>query len=69
MPEYLEEIFDRLSPALELLFLRHEVPPQQAGRIVEDVLAIYARKHRDIESPEAWILEMVTQKVLRESRP
>ncbi|MEM7480096.1 MAG: hypothetical protein AAF481_02885 [Acidobacteriota bacterium] len=68
MPEYLEEIFDRLSPALELLFIRYEVPPRRAGEIVEEVLRIFNRKHREIENPEAWILDMVSRRLAREDR-
>jgi hypothetical protein len=65
MPDSLEELLDQLSPALELVFRRHRVPPERAAEILAQALRIYARKARDVENPEVWLLELVLAQVRR----
>jgi hypothetical protein len=47
------------------VFRRHRVPPERAAEILAQALRIYARKARDVENPEVWLLELVLAQVRR----
>jgi hypothetical protein len=66
MPETLEELLARVSPALEVIFVRHRVPPGRAAEIVDDAIEILERKRKDIENPDQWLLEMVRRRLEEE---
>lgn len=66
MPDPIDELLDQLSPALELVFRRHRVPPERAARILEQAVRVFVRKGKDVENPEAWLLDLVLARVRQE---
>lgn len=68
MPESLEELVTRVTPALEVVFARHRVSAGWAAEIVDDALQILARKRKDIENPDEWLLEMVRRRLEQEGQ-
>jgi hypothetical protein len=63
MPETLEELLARMAPSLEVVFGRRGTPPAEVTRIVGEALEVLNRKRRDIENPDAWLLEMVERQL------
>ena len=68
MPETLEELRARLTPTLDIVFLRHGTPPARAAEIVADTWKVLARKRKDIENPDTWVLAMVERQLALEAR-
>jgi hypothetical protein len=66
MPDSLEELLSRVSPALEIEFARHHVPTARALEIVDEVSRVLVRKRKDLESPDEWLLEMVRRRLAEE---
>jgi hypothetical protein len=68
MPDSIYELLDQLAPALEALFRCHQVPSEHVEQILDRVARTHARKAKDVENPEVWLLALVEAQVRRWER-
>lgn len=60
-----EALVRRLEPEIVQVFRRHQVDPNAASLILEEVVILLLYRWGQIAHPEAWILEMLERRIQR----
>lgn len=63
--EQVEGLIRQLEPRIVDMFRESEVPPDAAAALLEDVVTLLLYRFEDISKPEAWVLEMVRNRLQR----
>lgn len=63
-----EALVRRLEPEIVQLFRRHQVDPNVASLVLEEVVVLLLYRWGQIAHPEAWVLEMLERRIERQKR-
>jgi hypothetical protein len=63
--EEVEALVRRLEPAIIDLFRAHDVDPDDAGAILEEVVTLLLYRWGQVSRPEAWLMEMIENRIRR----
>lgn len=63
--EEVEELIRRLEPEIIELFRHHDVDPDAAGAILEEVVTLLLYRWAQVARPEAWVMEMIESRIRR----
>lgn len=66
--EEVEALVRRLEPQIIELFREHDVPPGEAGVILEEVVTLLLYRWGEVAKPEAWVMEILGHRA-RQRRP
>lgn len=63
-PEELPDLVEGLSGAIAWVFGRFQIPQADAEDLLQEVLLRYLQRHREIVSPEAWLIGALRKQCL-----
>ena len=63
--EQVEGLIRQLEPRIIELFREQDIAPETATSVLEDVVTLLLYRWEEVSRPEAWVLEMVRNRLRR----
>lgn len=61
MSESIAQVLTRVRPLVESKLAEHRVPPEEAEKLLGDLLRTFCLKRNQISHPEAWLIAALTR--------